>query len=99
MNAAAIIHEVKQHGCNIAAVDGALKLSASSPLPDALMNKIRSSKQAIIKALKPVWDGGTLESGACIQCNHSTSSMITTPGGLIGWCCSACFDKRAVKHG
>jgi len=48
---------------------------------------------------EPIWNGGTIESGSCIQCKQPTSAMITTPDGLIGWCCLSCFDKRAVKHG
>ena len=98
MNAADIIHEVKQHGCHIATVEGALKLSASSPLPDALMNKIRSSKQAIVAALtKPIWAGGEAESGPCHQCGTITSAMVTRPDGFAGWCCRECFSKRVMK--
>ena len=48
---------------------------------------------------EPIWNGGTIESGSCIQCKQPTSAMLTVPGGLIGWCCLSCFDKRAVKHG
>jgi len=43
---------------------------------------------------EPIWNGGTSESGACIQCKQPTSAMITAPGGTIGWCCPKCFSKR-----
>jgi len=56
------------------------------------------AKPVVTMPPEPIWNGGTLESGSCIQCKQPTSSMITTPGGLIGWCCLSCFDKRAVKH-
>ena len=33
--------------------------------------------------------------GACLHCKRDTGAMLTTPDGLIAWCCPDCFAKRA----
>ncbi len=56
-----------------------------------------ATHEQVPKVPEPIWNGGTLETGACHQCGVITSAMVTRPDGFAGWCCLECFDKRAAN--
>jgi len=98
MNTPEFLSECERRGISIT-VDGQDLIVHPDTIDSRTVDFIRKHKQEIIQALKPVWNGGDAETGACHQCGTITSAMMTAPGGLIGWCCPDCFSKRAVKHG
>jgi len=89
MTAADIIHEVARHGCNITVMDDTLKLSAPRPLPDGLMDEIRSHKPELMAEL------ASLPHGPCYQCGEDTRCMLTRPDLTWDWQCIPCFDRGA----
>jgi hypothetical protein len=98
MNTPDFLSECERRGISIT-VDGQDLIVHPDTIESKTVDYIRSHKQEIIESLTPVWNGGTLESDACIHCKQPTSAMLATPGGLIGWCCQDCFSERVVKHG
>ena len=50
--ASALVREVRAAGGRIAAVDGRLKLSAPAPLPDGLVNDLRTHKAEVVSFLQ-----------------------------------------------
>jgi len=97
MNTPEFLSECERRGISIS-LDGQDLIVQPDTIDSRTVDYIRSNKPEIIQSLKPVWDGGDAESGACHQCGAITSAMVTRPDGFAGWCCLECFDKRAVKH-
>jgi len=97
MNTADFLSECERRGISIT-VDGQDLIVHPDTIDSRTVDFIRSNKPKIVKALKPIWNGDTAESGSCHQCKKPTSAMITTPGGLIGWCCPDCFETETAAQ-
>lgn len=97
MNMPEFLSECAQRGISIT-LDGQDLIIQPDTIDSRTVDYIRQHKPEIIQALKPIWDGGDAESGACHQCGADTGAMVTRPNGFVGWCCVDCFSKRVVSH-